>query len=286
VILQPARLVVLRWRRCEGDFASRHANAQRKMGNACMSSHCQRRIIVNAGRLTLLLLVLLIQGCNACWITQPSNPIGLVTQYSVKFHRYYQPGSFSALLDGENVTAQFAPTPAQSGTSIMVRNMSFTGGETVADVAYIGVPQAAGESIVSLPTGQRAHTFSVSCDPIPGVILGHGDSLTFYPLHFTASPSQPNIPPGGAAQNMTLIADRPLSAPVAVTISAHLLGSTPGPANHIRVNGAAPGAPVVVTLFPGGAPAQFYVQSVSPGGFWLRFETPGAQVGSVTGVAH
>ena len=94
------------------------------------------------------------------------------------------------------------------------------------------------------------------------------------------------VPPGGAALNMTLIADRPLSAPVAVTISPHLLGGAPGPANHIRVNGAAPGAPVVLTLFPGGAPAQFYVQSVSPGGFWLRLEAPGAQVGSVTGIAH
>src|SRR5213595_2899570 len=59
-----------------------------------------------------------------------------------------------------------------------------------------------------------------------------------------------------------------------------------GPANHIRVNGAPPGASYVVTLFPGGAPAPFYVQSVSPGGFWLRLEATGATVASVTGVAH
>jgi hypothetical protein len=282
----------------KGDFASRHANAQPKMGSACMSSHCQRRIIVNAGRFTLLLLVLLIQGCNACWITKPANPIEAVTLYEVRFHRYFQPGSFSALLDGENVTAQFAPTPAQSGSASMVRNAPFTGGETLG--VYISPPpillpsgghieqsQNQGPSSGQLPSGERAHTFSVSCDAIPGVILGHGDSVTFYPLHFTASlPSPVNIPPGGAALNMTLAADRPLSAPVAVTISAHLLGSTPGPANHIRINGAAPGAPVVVTLSPGGAPAPFYVQSVSPGGFWLRLEAPGAQVGSVTGVAH
>jgi hypothetical protein len=253
---------------------------------------------VNAGRLALLLLVLLIQGCNACWITKPANPIETVTLYEVRFHRYFQPGSFSALLDGENVTAQFAPAPAQSGKSSMVRNAPFTGGETLD--AYISLPpilvpsgghveqsQSQDPSVGQLPSGKRAHTFSVSCDAIPGVILGHGDSLTFYPLHFTASPSSPvNIPAGGAALNMTLIADRPLSAPVAVTISAHLLGSTPGPANHIRINGAAPGAPSVVTLLPGGAPAQFYVQSVSPGGFWLRLETPGAQGGAVTGVAH
>src|SRR5205823_2783843 len=152
---------------------------------------------------------------------------------------YFQPGTFSALLDSENVTAQFAPTPAQSGMSSMVRNMSFTAGEPVGGPAYIGVPQHPGESIVSLSTDQRAHKFTVSCACIPEVSCGNGDSLTFYPLHFTASPSSPvNIPPGGAALNMTLVADRPLSAPVAVTISAHLLGSTPGPANHIRINGA------------------------------------------------
>ena len=237
---------------------------------------------MNARPLTLLLLVSLIQGCNACWITQPADPIGLVTQYSVKFHRYFQPGTFSALLDGESVTAQFAPTPAQSGTSSMVRNLSFTGGGPVADPAYVNPGD-----VVSLTTGQRVHKFTVSCACIPEVSCGNGDSLTFYPLHFTASPSSPvNIPPGGAALNMTLVADRPLSAPVAVTISAHLLGSTPGPANHIRINGAAPGAPVAVTLSPGGAPAHFYLQSVSPGGFYLRLETPGAEVGAVTGVAH
>jgi len=105
-------------------------------------------------------------------------------------------------------------------------------------------------------------------------------------VNFAGSPSPVSIPPGGAAQNMTLVADRPLSAPVAVTISPHLLGGALGPANHIRVNGAAPGASSVVTLTPGGAPAQFYVQSVGPGGFWLRFEAPGAEVGSVNGVAH
>ena len=148
------------------------------------------------------------------------------------------------------------------------------------------MPQAPGDSIVSLPTGQRSHKFAVSCKCIEGATCGYGDEKIFYPMHFTASPSQVNIPPGGAAQNMTLIADRPLTAPVPVTISPHLLGGAPGPANHIRVNGAAPGASTVVTLTPGGAPAIFYVQSVSPGGFWLGFETPGAQRTAVTGIAH
>ncbi len=36
--------------------------------------------IVNPRYLTLLLLTALLQGCNACWITQPTDPIGLVTQ--------------------------------------------------------------------------------------------------------------------------------------------------------------------------------------------------------------
>jgi hypothetical protein len=53
----------------------------------------------------------------------------------------------------------------------------------------------------------------------------------------------------------------------------------------MRINGAEPGAAPIVVLLPGGAPT-FYAQAVSPRGFWLGFEALGAQVGSVTGVAH
>jgi hypothetical protein len=240
----------------------------------------------NARRLFLLLLVALLQGCNACWIIKPADPIETVTLYSVRFHQYFQPGSFTAFLDGENVTREFAPVPTPKGTSDMVRNTPFIGGDVISLGVYIGVPQNPGESLATVSSGKREHTLQVSCKCIEGMMCGTGDKLTFFPLHFTSSPSPVSIPAGGAAVNMTLAADRPLSAPVPVTISSHLLGGAPGPANHIRINGAAPGAPAVVTLLPAGAPVFLYLQSVSPGGFWLSFETPGAQVGSVTGVAH
>ena len=241
----------------------------------------------NGRRLILLLFfVALLQGCNACWITKPVDPTETVTLYSVRFHQYFQPGSFTAFLDGENVTREFAPAPAPKGTSDMVRNEPFIGGDVIALGGYIGVPQNPGESLATLSSGKREHALQVSCQCIENAMCGSGDTRTFFPLHFASSPSTVNIPPGGAAVNMKLTADRPLSAPVPVTISSHLLGGAPGPANHIRINGAAPGASTVVTLSPGGAPVFFYVQSVSPGGFWLSFETPGAQVGSVTGVAH
>ena len=243
---------------------------------------------MNVRSLILLLLVTLLQGCRSCWIIDPTptSKLETVTHFAVEFHQFYQPGSFSARIDGENVTAQFAPTPVPKGKSSMVRNASFLSGEVGATGVYVGVPQAAGESIAHLAVGGRQHSFAVSCKCIEGALCGYDDEIKFVPLNFAASPSPVSIPSGGAAVNMTLIADRPLTAPVAVTISPHLLGSVPGPANHIRVNGAAPGAATVVTLFPGGGPTNFYVQSVSPGGFWLRFETPGAQVGSVTGMAH
>lgn len=251
---------------------------------------------MNANRLGPLVLILLIQGCNACWITKPTNPIETVTLFEVKFHRYFQPGTFSALLDGENVTAQFTPAPAQSGLSTMVRNQSFLGGE---GPGYInpgqvevgpGGPAPSDQRPAPPPFDrpqQREHTLKVSCDCIPEATCGHGDSLSFYPLHFSVSPSSTlNLPPGGAAYNLTLGTDRPLNAPVVVTISAHLLGSTTAAANHISVNGAAPGTPATVTLVPGGGVANLFVQATSPGGFWLRFDAPGAQVASVTGVAH
>src|SRR6266496_4804439 len=75
----------------------------------------ERSLMSNARCLILLLFVALLQGCNACWITKPADPIETVTLYSVRFHEYLQPGSFSAFLDGENVTRQFAPAPAPKG---------------------------------------------------------------------------------------------------------------------------------------------------------------------------
>lgn len=251
----------------------------------------------SASRSAALLLVPLIQGCNACWITKPADPIETVTLFEVKFHRYFQPGTFSAKLDGQDVTAHFAPAPTQSGKSTMVWNQPFLGGQ---GPGYIGLPPVYAPSGAQappsdqrppppwdLPPGERSHKFSVSCDCIPEATCGHGESFPpFVPLTFVVNPSPLDLPPGGAAYNLTLGADRPLHAPVAVTISAQLLGSTSVPANHIRVNGAAPGAPAVVTLVPGGGAVNFYVQATSPGGFWLSLGAPGAQLTSVTGVAH
>jgi len=248
---------------------------------------------MNANRLGPLVLISLIQGCNACWITKPADPIETVTLFEVKFHRYFQPGTFSAKLDGQDVTAGFAPAPAQSGVSTMAWNEPFLGGQ---GPGYISLPPIESPTGArppptsppwDRPPGSRYHVLAVSCDCIPQATCGHGDSTPpFVPLTFVASPSPLDLPPGGAAQNMTLSTDRPLHAPVAVTISAHLLNSTTAPANHISVNGAAPGTATVVTLVPGGAVQNFYVQATSPGGFWLRLAAPGAQLTSVTGVAH
>ena len=70
-----------------------------------------------------------------------ADPTETVTLYSVRFHQYFQPGSFTAFLDGENVTREFAPAPAPKGTSDMVRNTPFIGGDVIALGGYIGGPQ-------------------------------------------------------------------------------------------------------------------------------------------------
>jgi len=248
---------------------------------------------MNANRLGPLVLISLIQGCNACWITKPADPIETVTLFEVKFHRYFQPGTFSAMLDGQDVTAQFTPAPAQSGVSTMPWNQPFTGGQGAGYITQPPIESPSGQRPPPTsppwdsPQGNRAHVLKVSCDCIKEATCGHGgETPPFVPLTFVASPSPIDLPPGGAAYNMTLSADRPLHAPVAVTISAHLLNTTSTPANHIRVNSAAPGAPAVVTLIPGGGTVNFFVQAISPGGFWLRIATPGAQLAVVTGVAH
>src|SRR5438105_4828075 len=107
----------------------------------------------NARGLIVLLFVALLRGCNACWITKPADPIETVTLYSVRFHQYFQPGSFRAFLDGEDVTRDFAPVPTPKGTSDMVRNAPFVGGDVIALGGYIGVPQNSGESLATLSSG-------------------------------------------------------------------------------------------------------------------------------------
>jgi len=232
-----------------------------------------------------VLLITLLQGCRSCWIIEPDTPITTVTRYVVQSHQFYKPGSFSATLDGENVTAQFHPTLLANNKTLMLQNGPFTGGEPGTTGVYIGEPQR--PEPTRYASGGRQHVFHVECRCVEGAMCGYSDEIKFVPLNFSASPSPIDISAASGAVNITLTADRPLTAPVVVTVSAHLLGANPtAPANHIRINGAAPGAAVPLTLTPAGGSVYFYVQNTSPGGFWLRFEAPGAAVGSVTGVAH
>lgn len=84
----------------------------------------------------MLFSALALAGCaKAVEITQPAPPIAApVTILQVKFSPYFVSGSFTAALDGKDVTAAFAPVAAPAGTATMRLPdvpVGFTGGSLV-----------------------------------------------------------------------------------------------------------------------------------------------------------
>src|SRR4030095_1392779 len=117
------------------------------------------------------------------WIIEPDKPITTVTRYIVETHQFYKPGSFSATLDNEDVTAQFHPTPVLAhNKALMVRNAPFTGGEPGTTGVYIGVPQ--GPEPTRYTAGNREHVFHVECRCVEGAMCGYSDEVKFVPLNF------------------------------------------------------------------------------------------------------
>ena len=242
-------------------------------------------------KLVLVGLALLLTACAPAVRVPPvikDAPVSrCLTNFTVQFHEYYQPGTFNARLDGADVTSQFSPAGVAGGTASMPITGPFRGGQPLlTGGTYIGVPQAPGTSIVHLPSGTFTHTLRTTGTCVAGTVCAESDEYQFNPVSFRMSPAPLNVPVQSAVGG-ALKPDRNLAAPLTVSISP-MAPATPqhGPAAHIRVNGAPAGAPVNVTLPVGSAGTTFTVQATAAGSFFLIVSAPGCQAGSVLGNAH
>ena len=151
-------------------------------------------------------------------VVQPGDAVhSPVTVFGVQFHEYYQPGTFRAYLDGQEITSSFAPAGVPSGTASAGWNQSYIGGDMVTGGLYIGVPQASGQSLGTLPSGTYTHRLRVTGSCKAGTVCAESDEQAFNPVAYVATPA-PLIVPLGATVNMALRADRSLSGPLTMTV--------------------------------------------------------------------
>ena len=192
------------------------------------------------GAVALVVDASLLAGCTGARILDPpdGNTRNPVRQFSVQFHPNFVPGSFSAQLDGRDITPLFAPAPAPGGTSVaqwndpFAPNYAFVNGFRVIDPHKLEV--------------------NSSVDPQSGFTLQDQRlTATFDPpqLHFRMAG------PTSLPKNTTLAGDICMeptpTGPFPLTVKL-----AQGPTASISINGAPQGVPVSVTLVPTPNPAR------------------------------
>ncbi|HVE50473.1 MAG TPA: hypothetical protein VNG69_12770 [Casimicrobiaceae bacterium] len=262
---------------------------------------------MNGNAFRAVAVATLLAGCMpAVRVTQPGDAVYQpVTAFSVRFHEYYQTGTFRAFLDGQEVTSSFSPAGVPKGTAGMVWRQPFIGGEPASSdyrppllvaggQAGSGSGSGGGVSPPSSPppsspgstSGTSTHTLLVTGSCIAGTACQESDEQKFNPVVFIASPSQIAVS-AGSATTVVIRPDRPLQVPVDVTIEPFLITQPPQPAMRVRVNGAAPGAPTTITLPVGSAGTIISVAGLPPAGwFYLLLSAPGTQRSSAVGYVN
>ena len=181
-----------------------------------------------------LLTAALVAACTpAVRVIQPGDSVYVpVTAFGVKFHEYYQPGTFRAYLDGQDITASFSPAGIPNGNAGATWNQPYIGGDPVPGGLYMGVPQAPYSSLGTLPSGTYQHTLRVTGSCKAGTACAESHEQPFNPISYVAAPAPLQVP-AGSTINMQLRTDRNLAAPLAMTIEPRLLGSPSQPASHV-----------------------------------------------------
>lgn len=261
---------------------------------------------MNEKALYAIATLTLLAGCMpAVRVTQPGDSVfAPVTAFSVRFHEYYQTGTFRAFLDGQEVTPSFTPAGVPKGTAGLVWRQPFIGGEPARSDYVPPLIVAGGQSgsgsgsgggvtppVVPPPgysstSATSTHTLRVTGSCIAGTACQESDEQKFNPVVFLASPSQIAVG-AGTATTVVIRPDRPLQVPVDVTIEPFLTTQPPQPAMRVRVNGAPPGAPTTITVPVGSGGTIISVAGLPPAGwFYLLLTAPGTQRSSAVGYVN
>jgi hypothetical protein len=251
----------------------------------------------------ILVAALALAGCaKAVEITQPAPPISApVTILQVKFSPYFVPGSFTAALDGKDVTAGFVPVAAPAGTSTMRLPdvpQGLTGGSPVPG----SVPPPSVNGVVD-PRGPTTTPVAVPTLPTPsggtpgkpvpaiafythqlhvegkcnGIFCQVTDDRSFFPLHIAGNPTTLSLKVGQKAE-VTLSTYPENSVPITVLVSPS--------SGSVRLNGQPAGTPITVVIPPKGVSFPFTVTGVISSNLLLFLDAQGTQRGSIQGVVN
>ena len=233
-----------------------------------------------------VVLALALTGCTkAVRITDPVLPIvAPVTTFKVQFVAQFDPGSFRAELDGQDVTPQFAPAAVAGGTATMrlpdTTPEGFTGGHFTPGVAPGGAPPGpsgggSGKAAPNIP--MHTHQLHVSglCN---GIICDTTDDLVFFPIHLVGAPTTLNVRVGSTAQ-VTVETFPAMSTPLKVRVRPSSIS--------VRLNGLAPGAALDSVVIPAnGSSGPISVTGMVSSNLILIIEARGTQMGSITGLVN
>lgn len=252
-------------------------------------------------------LALALAGCaKAVEITQPAPPISApITILQVKFSPYFVPGSFTASLDGADVTAGFVPVAAAGGTSTMRlpdTPQGFIGGASVwtppprplsnvaggSGVGTGGAPAAVPittppGTISGVPAGKPTPPIALFTHQLHvegkcnGILCQVTDDRTFFPLHIASNPTTLSLK---------------VREKVEVTLATHPANSvaikvlmTPA-SNSVSLNGQVGGTPLSVTIPANGVSFPFTVTGLLSSSLLVFLDAQGTQRGSIQGVIN
>jgi hypothetical protein len=252
-------------------------------------------------------LALALTGCTkAVEITDPVLPIvAPLTTFKVQFVAQFDPGTFRAELDGQDVTPQFAPTAVAGGTATMrlpdTTQEGFTGGALIGtspppsrlpvsglDPNIHFTPGVAPGGVPSGPSGggtgkatpnisMHTHQLHVSglCN---GIICDTTDDLVFFPIHLVGVPTTLNVRVGSTAQ-VTVETFPAMSTPLKVRVRPSSIS--------VRLNGLAPGVALDNVVIPAnGSSGPISVTGMVSSNLILIIEARGTQMGSITGLVN
>lgn len=233
-------------------------------------------------------------------VTYPDRPI---TEITVQFSPNFKPGTFHATLDGNDITALFAPAPAPSGQSIAQipgLECGFTGGQTAPSfpppgnrAVYVDSrprdqnPSSGATTTLPPPVQSSSTTSPVPPPPTGLTVFWHrivvdgdcsggriceGDERPFLPLHLVGVP--PLLPITFGTPGFFEIETWPKAS---VQISVKVLRQTPS----VTFNGA-PSTSTVVPTAARSSPIRVDAV-VRPSAHITFLCSPGVQRGVVRG---
>jgi hypothetical protein len=199
------------------------------------------------------------QGPNALWVVAPINPQS--ETFTVRFGREFVPGTFTAQLDGSDITNLWLPgNPAPNGSATLFYEDIFQGGS-----CFAGTPPWKSQWWPPVSPTFCTHTLHVHGDvanPSSYPITVTDRSVDFVPVqlgliakvagrYLGPDDTLPLVPGQSVTVTLTAATYGPWPQDQTAVVAALDLLSGENPAGYISLNGLPPGQKVFLSTIPG-----------------------------------